>query len=230
MEAEYTIRAYEKNQISLYAILGEANSRTIIFNIIEKSGTISPTSNAIPVNQMLDLTGMTAEFVVFNGYKKIVCSGTITDAQNGVVSFLLTPEISQIPGKLECVIELTNNSGLLRIVGITLNVQDVNGFSTINIYRNTAFSDVISITDDEEVYILGENEKLIFEVKHGRRIILQKELTSVDYDDDEGGYIISLTSAETDIEPDTYYYNIKLQRSDGEYEPVIFTNKFIIRE
>lgn len=58
----------------------------------------------------------------------------------------------------------------------------------------------------------------------------RRVLTNDNYDEEENGYILLLNSTETDISAGTYYYNIKLQRSDGEYEPIILTNEFIIME
>lgn len=230
MTAEYTINAYETNQVKIYAVEGEADSRRVIFNIVEKSGTVAAVSNAKPANLMLDLTGMTAVFVVFDSYKKIECTGTITDARGGVVEFLLTPETAQLPGKKECTIELKKASGKLRIAGITLDVQEISGYRTISICRGTAWSDAVTVLDDGKAYILGNTEKLVFQAKSGERILIHKELTSSDYNTDAGGYLLFLSSEQTNISPGKYYYNIKLKRADGEYEPVIFKSEFIIEE
>ena len=48
----------------MYTVLGEANSRTISFVIIEKSGVVAATSNAAVTNQYLDLTGYTVSLRV----------------------------------------------------------------------------------------------------------------------------------------------------------------------
>ena len=54
MEYEVNLNAYEMNQVNLYAVQGEADSRKIICHIIEKSGVVIPTSNATVVNKMLN--------------------------------------------------------------------------------------------------------------------------------------------------------------------------------
>ncbi|MBQ8132906.1 MAG: BppU family phage baseplate upper protein [Clostridia bacterium] len=230
MTTEYSVNAYESNQVNLYAVQGESDSRTIVFKIIEKSGVVAATSNAVPVNKMLDLTGFTVALCVFNGFQKIICLGTVADPENGVVEFLLDPEMTLSAGKMDCVIEITKEEIDLRIIGITLDVKAVSGFSTIVIYRNTVYAAAVCIADQGEHYILGETEKLIFEVRHGENIILQKELTNAEYNDDEKGYILSLSSDETDISPGTYYYKIRLKRADGEFETVIPKKEFIIEE
>ena len=120
MEAEYTIRAYEKNQISLYAVLGEENSRTFIFNIIEKSGTISATSNAIPVNQMLDLTDYSVKFRLIGS--DIQTDGNIITADEGKVSFTLPKSFTESTGTFQCEIMLSKENESLGIIGIILNV------------------------------------------------------------------------------------------------------------
>lgn len=122
MTVEYSVNAYENNQVNLYAVEGEADSRTIIFNIIEKSGTVAATSNAVPENKMLDLTGYSVNLTVLNAEEATV-PGEILNAGNGKVQFTLSKACSSEPGSFKCVIILTKNNEDLRIVGITLVVQ-----------------------------------------------------------------------------------------------------------
>ena len=187
MESEYKINAYEKNQITLYAVQGECESRTVIFNIIEKSGIVISTSNANVNDKMLDLTGYTADlFAIYNQEMIASCQGDITNATKGQVKFTLTADFMSMSGKLTCVIMLKKGSTNLRIVGITLDVQpvmiDPTKENTIKIYKNTAYSTGVQIYDNGEVYILGNTESLIFTLKNGDTDILQKTLTSADYD------------------------------------------------
>lgn len=102
--------------------------------------------------------------------------------------------------------------------------------NTITIYRNSVWSDIVQIENQSELYTLGTNEKLIFVVREGEKIIIKKELIDSDYVEDENGYLLSLSSAETDIGVGTYSYKLTLQRADGEYEPVIPLHTFIIKE
>lgn len=229
MTVEYSVNAYENNQVNLYAVQGESDSRTIIFNIIEKSGIVAATSNATPINKMLDLTGYDVTLTVLNSEESVV-SGEILDAENGKVQFTLSKACSAEQGNFKCVIILTKNSEDLRIVGITLAVAGLAAKNTITIYRNSIWSDIVQIENQSELYTLGTNEKLIFVVREGEKIIIKKELIDSDYVEDENGYLLSLSSAETDIGVGTYSYKLTLQRADGEYEPVIPLHTFIIKE
>lgn len=235
MESRYKINAYEKNQATLYAVQGESESRKIIFDIVEKSGTIISTSNADVTDKMLDLTGYTAElYSIYNNQITASCRGTIQNEENGTVAFTLTADFMNITGRLNCVIVLTKGISNLRIVGITLDVQPVNAelaqINRVQIYKNTAWSTAVQIENDEDFYILGNTESIIFTLKDGDAELIQKTLTSSDYDEDVNGYVLSLTSAETNIPAGTYYYNIVLHRADNENEPVIPLNEFIITE
>lgn len=102
--------------------------------------------------------------------------------------------------------------------------------NTITIYRNSIWSDIVQLENQSELYTLGPTEKLIFVVREGEKIIIKKELIDSDYVEDENGYLLSLSSAETDIGVGTYSYKLTLQRADGEYEPVIPLHTFIIKE
>ena len=215
MIAEYSVNAYENNQVNLYAVQGESDSRTIIFNIIEKSGIVAATSNATPINKMLDLTGYDVTLTVLNSEESVV-SGEILDAENGKVQFTLSKACSAEQGNFKCVIILTKNY--------------ITPKNTITIYRNSIWSDIVQIENQSELYTLGTNEKLIFVVREGEKIIIKKELIDSDYVEDENGYLLSLSSAETDIGVGTYSYKLTLQRADGEYEPVIPLHTFIIKE
>lgn len=86
MEYEVNLNAYEMNQVNLYAVQGEADSRKIICHIIEKSGVVIPTSNATVVNKMLDLTGFTIKLYEIRSDGAVSVEGMIEDAENGVVS------------------------------------------------------------------------------------------------------------------------------------------------
>lgn len=235
MESRYKINAYEKNQITLYTVQGEAESRKIIFDIVEKSGIVISTSNADVTDKMLDLTGYTVElYSIYNNQITASCRGTVEDEENGTVAFTLTADFMNIAGRLNCVIVLTKGTSNLRIVGITLDVQPVNAelaqINRVQIYRNTAWATAIQIENDEDFYILGSTESIIFTLKDGNTELIQKTLTSSDYDEDVKGYVLSLTSAETNIPAGTYYYNVILHRADNENEPIIPLNEFIITE
>ena len=233
MESEYTINAYEKNQVMLYAVQGECESRTVIFSIIEKSGIVIPTSNASVTNQMLDLTDYTAELqAVYNGQIIAVCTGETVNAQGGILQFTLTADFMSISGKLNCIMILEKNNTNLRIVGITLDVQSVGTESSfvMQAYRNHLNSFLIQLRNNGSPYTLGNGESLVFTLKDGETAIIQKTLTNSDYDENENGYILSLTSSQMNISTGTYSYYIDLCRSGSEPETVIPKSQFIVME
>ena len=100
----------------------------------------------------------------------------------------------------------------------------------IRLIQNTAYSDIIQVKNGGIYYQLSNAEKLIFAVKNGSDIILQKELTNSNYIEDENGYLLSLNSAETDIDAGIYYYNVTILREDNEREPIITKTEFIVEE
>lgn len=122
METTYTINLFKKNQISLYAVQGEENGRIIIFNIVEQSGTIAPTSNAVATDKMMDLTGFTVTLYLLNS-RRVSTAGLITDAEHGIVEFMLPAEFTEEAGKFECGLSIAQVGQELRAAGISLTVE-----------------------------------------------------------------------------------------------------------
>lgn len=116
MEYEVNLNAYEMNQVNLYAVQGEADSRKIICHIIEKSGVVIPTSNATVVNKMLNLTDFTIKLYEIRSDGAVSVEGTIEDAENGVVSFELSDDFTEQSGIFDCAVVLTKAIEDLRIV------------------------------------------------------------------------------------------------------------------
>lgn len=97
--------------------------------------------------------------------------------------------------------------------------------------RARKYSALIGIVDEStgEAYQLASGEKLVFGVKNSKETntyIFRKELTASDYDSTAGGYPLTLTTMEMDIAYGTYYYDVALQRSNGELEKVIGCTEF----
>ena len=155
-------------------------------------------------------------------------SGAVNES--GEMLFDLTDIISS-SGIFVCDAKILGNGRMLSSCLFFVNVkQSILWSNKIKLYRNSAYSDIVQIKNDGEYYILGNTEKLIFTVKKDAEILIRKELTDSDYIEEENGYLLSLSSAETNIPVGTYYYNIKLKRADSEFEPVISKSKFIITE
>lgn len=160
MEAEYKLFAYENNHLSLFAVQGEENGRTFVFDIVEKSGVVRPTSNAPATDLMLDLTGYEATFYgVYADGSCISCSGTISStATDGKVSFTLPQQFCLLAEKLDCAVVLTSRSNELRIVGITLTVSpcDLTGGDPavkrpqpITFYLGTTYPLILTLIDED---------------------------------------------------------------------------------
>lgn len=97
--------------------------------------------------------------------------------------------------------------------------------------RNRAFHTAVQIRSGEEEYFLQPQEKLIFGLKqfaYNRDYLLQKEITYNAYDSSSHGYLLTLTTEETDLQPGMYCYDVALQRADGELEKVIGCTDFEI--
>ncbi len=175
METEHKIYTYEKNHIEIFAVQGEKDSRTIIFDIVEKSGNLRPTSNAPVTDQMLDLTGYDASlYGVYADGSCISCSGTISStATDGKVSFTLPQQFCLLAEKLDCAVVLTSRSNELRIVGITLTVSpcDLTGGDPavkrpqpITFYLGTTYPLILTLIDEDgDPYDLASGESLIDE-------------------------------------------------------------------
>lgn len=232
MEYEVNLNAYEMNQVNLYAVQGEADSRKIICNIVEKSGVVIPTSNATVVNKMLDLTGFTIKLYEIRSDGAVSVEGMIEDAENGVVSFELSDDFTEQSGAFDCAVVLTKTNEDLRIVGISLQVAKLNieGNTNLTIQRGTTKTiNIVIYNDDGTIYSLANGDKIIFGVK--------KLLSDIDYaikkistlDDKDGdGYLISLEPADTQGLLGTYLYEVGLQTVSGEYYIIIDCSEFVV--
>lgn len=103
--------------------------------------------------------------------------------------------------------------------------------NTIIASQNRVFRTAVKILSGDEEYYLAQNEKLIFGLKrfaYSRDHLLQKEILPADYDTDSHGYILTLSTEETNLAPGSYCYDIALQRADGELEKIIGCTEFEI--
>ena len=221
MTAEYTVNAYEKNQIKLYAVLGEADSRTVIFNIVEKSGIVAATSNAVPTNQMLDLTG-------FNIFLNVIetgaqTEGTVVSAANGKVSFVLPDDFCTNTGEYQCEIVLSQEDEILRVIGITLTVDyPLNEDYDIELIAGTTDGINLTIVDrNGAVYVMTSTDRLIFAAKRNiddTDYALRFETANDSQDGD--GYNIIFYPGLTRNLSGNYVYGIALSNSEGVF-PII---------
>ncbi len=96
--------------------------------------------------------------------------------------------------------------------------------NVIRLAQNRAYKTGLRIKDGDEDYILAEDEQLVIGIKrfaYYTGYILRKTVPPQAYDDELGAYVIDFTTDETDLEPGTYFYDVALQRRDGELEKII---------
>ena len=226
VETEHKIYTYEKNHIEIFAVQGEKDSRTIIFDIVEKSGNLRPTSNAPVTDQMLDLTGYDASlYGVYADGSCISCSGTISStATDGKVSFTLPQQFCLLAEKLDCAVVLTSRSNELRIVGITLTVSpcDLTGGDPavkrpqpITFYLGTTYPLILTLIDEDgDPYDLASGESLILTVAatvSGTAVITKTVSAN---DGTSGEYAFEFAASDTsELSAGMYTYKIMLTSS-----------------
>ena len=220
MEQEFNIYAYERNQVRIYSVLGDNNSRSFIFNIIEKTGVISPTSNAEPVNQMLDLTGYDVSLKIIG--TSVEASGTIISAQNGKVSFTIDSGFTAETGEYQCAVVLTKNDEVLSIIGITLIVdypEDEKTDYKLTLHAGELTKLHITVyNEDGTIHVLthepGRYEAIYFIAKENLDDELPIILSGAFYNDAEGdGYNLYI-NPDPDISG-KFIYTIYLDKNDG---------------
>lgn len=93
------------------------------------------------------------------------------------------------------------------------------------IYQKRQYVTAVVIRNNGGYYQLTENETLIYGLKDDAcgddDYIIRKELTSNDYSSEKNGYILTLSTTETYLKPGVYYYDVALQRENGELVPII---------
>ena len=102
----------------------------------------------------------------------------------------------------------------------------------IEVNRNRCYFQAVDKDEKGAIIELGEEEKIIFAVKNPcnrGRYLIKKELTNADYSASAQGYLLSLTSDDTDIKPGIYCYDIALQRASGELETIVGESDFVVR-
>lgn len=98
--------------------------------------------------------------------------------------------------------------------------------------RNRLLELCISIADiDGNIYNLQSAESLVFGVKSNpdsSDYDIKKVLTADD--ETESGYLLVLSTSDTDLPAGRYYYDIALRTADGELVQIIDTSRFEITE
>lgn len=94
---------------------------------------------------------------------------------------------------------------------------DIDKYGNIKVSRANTGDACIQLVDSEtgKFIIPQEGDLLIFSVRYGRDIIVRKQLTTADYDAEQNGFVLSLSSTDTDFEPYKYKYDFLFARVDG---------------
>lgn len=236
MEAEYKLFAYENNHLSLFAVQGEENGRTFVFDIVEKSGVVRPTSNAPATDLMLDLTGYEATFYgVYKDGSAVSCSGTLaSDPTTGVVSFTLTEAFTVYAESLDCAIVLTQTGQELKIVGITLNVEPFTEDGSapqrpqpISFYLGTTRTETLTLKGSNGLpYDITSGQSLVLTVKSGAEAVITKTVTANNGTAGEYDFVFAASDT-SELSAGTYTYSIMLV-SSSENIPVVIPSPFTL--
>lgn len=104
----------------------------------------------------------------------------------------------------------------------------------IIIRRASTFYGRINLSDDQHHPVLLEDtDQLIFTVRDSMEtdaaeVLIRKVITADR--EFEGNYGFELTPEETDLPVGTYYYDVGLQRENGEFYHITIPDQFIIKQ
>ena len=103
----------------------------------------------------------------------------------------------------------------------------------IIVRKASVFYGKINLTDENgNTVILSDGDELIFSVKKSLAtdspVIIRKSVS--DYDQINGAYLFTLSADETNIPHGTYFYDIVLKLSNGEFYHVTPADQFIVKE
>ena len=218
MQKEYTIYAYERNQVELYAVLGDTNSRSFIFHIIEKSGTIMPSSNAEPVDQRLNLTGYTPTLRVIETGAEV--TGSIIAETGGIVSFVINNDFTVNAGDYQCEIVLTKSNEKMSIIGIKLKIDypEMPGYDITIESGETKKLTFTIYNPDGSLHIMTNTEALVFCAK---RSVSDTEpviyISSRDPEAEGDGYNIYISSGYTQELSGDFLYAVYIEAANEKY-------------
>lgn len=124
-DIEITLNAWEQNYVPVLAVQGESEGRTIVAALIDRTGQTDQTFNAASVDRPINLTGVSSRlYCIKPDGTKTFSDGTVTDAANGIASFVLPYQATASAGDVECQILLTKaDNSTLKTIGLHLSVQ-----------------------------------------------------------------------------------------------------------
>ena len=121
----FKLNACNANYETQLAVQGEINSRVLSITLIDKVGVERYVSNAESIDRPVNLTGATAMlFVTKPDGKTAETDGTIADAENGKVDFILPEQATTVAGKADCqILIFMPDDSKLKVTGLTLQIQ-----------------------------------------------------------------------------------------------------------
>ena len=175
-----SLNAWEQNQIHVFSVQGENNSRILRVTIYDISGVQDAMSTAPVVNRPVDLTGTSVRLYVSKPDGTTVFNdGNVVEPESGVAEFELTYQMLAAPGQAACEVLISKTSGeSLKTIGLTLDIQpssmetaveSSNEFSALT----TALSKVDTVADDMED-IMSASRQQMEETKAVKEDIIQK--------------------------------------------------------
>lgn len=183
-------------------------------------------------NDKIDVRDCTVKLYIEKPDKAVIVGdGEVT--VDGEIYVEITDIMTDIDGVARCDIKLFYEDSLLSSCVFYLKiVKSVSVSNIIHIYRNRAYAAKIVIEKGSSSYKLSSGEKLIFGVKKNTNqdYVIKKELSADDILEDEQGYMLLLTSDETNISVGTYIYDIALRDTNGQLVKVIAATQLHILE
>ena len=121
---DYTLSMWENNYIQIPAVQGEALSRTVNFHLKEEVNAPNALGNMEVRQKPIDLAGCSVRLYLQKpDQKKVFCDGTVTDAENGVATFMLPYQAATVGGSTTGEVLITKDDGTtLKGIGIELVV------------------------------------------------------------------------------------------------------------
>ena len=105
------------------------------------------------------------------------------------------------------------------------------GKTDIQIFSGTTFYGKITLTnEDDELFLLSENDKIIFGVKQNSECTeydIKKVLTF--NNEINGSYPFVLSAEETALYPCKYFYDVGVQLEDGDFYIVVPCSEFNVK-
>ena len=123
---EYSLSLWERNYAEIPAVQGEAQARTVNIHLMEEVSVQDALGNLEIRQKPVDITGYSTPrlYIEKSDKTKVFFDGTIADAENGQVSFVLPYQATTAAGENSGTVYMTKPDGTtLKAIGLTLNVQ-----------------------------------------------------------------------------------------------------------